>query len=204
MPDGKGLVLQSGRDVSLWSAESGEQRWTAKIEGNLMAISPDGRYIAAGERAILSEAKAASGYKVEILPVDRPNEVVRFPAHTLVVTSLNFAPDSRTLASASSDKTVKFWSVADQKLLRVLQGHEKGVRSVRFTSGGKTVVSGGLDDTLRMWDAAAGTQSSQTPLDFSIICMDISPDGRSVVVGDMNGRVSVYDLQKLVAAGQDK
>jgi WD40 repeat protein len=204
MPDGKGVVLQSGRDVSLWSAESGEQRWTAKIEGNLMAISPDGRYIAAGERAILSDAKAASGYNVEILPVDRPNEIVRFPAHTLVVTSLNFAPDSRTLASASSDKTVKFWSVADQKLLRVLQGHEKGVRSVRFTSGGKTVVSGGLDDTLRMWDAAAGTQSSQTPLDSSIICMDISPDGRSVVVGHMNGRVSVYDLQKLVAAGQDK
>jgi WD40 repeat protein len=47
------------------------------------------------------------------------------------VWSLAFAPDSQTLASASSDKTVKLWDARNGKLLQTLHGHENRLIALR-------------------------------------------------------------------------
>ena len=40
------------------------------------------------------------------------------------VWGVSFSPDGKTVASASSDKTIKLWNVADGKQLRTLRGHQ--------------------------------------------------------------------------------
>jgi WD40 repeat protein len=55
------------------------------------------------------------------------------------VTSVAFSPDGKTLASASSDNTIRLWDVASRQTLGApLTGHTDIVESVAFSPDGKT------------------------------------------------------------------
>ena len=47
--------------------------------------------------------------------------------------SVIFSPDGKTLASGSSDQTVRLWEVATGTFVHAFKGHEHGVRSVVFS-----------------------------------------------------------------------
>jgi WD40 repeat protein len=57
------------------------------------------------------------------------------------VNDLSFSPDGSQLVSGSGDHTVRLWSVASGKLLKVLTGHLDHVNCVDFHPNGKQVVS---------------------------------------------------------------
>ena len=56
---------------------------------------------------------------------------------------LAFAPDGRTLATASIDKTVRLWSVNGGQELLVLDGHTGPVRALAFSPDGRILASCG-------------------------------------------------------------
>ena len=60
-------------------------------------------------------------------------EVALLTGHTDQVTSLSFAPDGKTIASAARDQTVRVWDVNSGTLKNTLQGpHTSWVTSVAF------------------------------------------------------------------------
>ncbi len=66
--------------------------------------------------------------------------------------SVAFAPDGRTLASASDDKSVKLWDVQSRKEVATLTGHGDYVRSVAFAPDGRTLASASADKSVKLWD----------------------------------------------------
>jgi WD40 repeat protein len=117
-PDGKVLVTAEYRHeggsqhdlaIRLWETATGRPilRLPLRWYGNLLVFSPDGRLLASAHidykryvpRIILWDT--ASG-----------KELACFSGHTSWVNALVFAPDCKTLASASRDSTALLWDVA--------------------------------------------------------------------------------------------
>ena len=71
--------------------------------------------------------------------------------HTSWVNSVSFSPDGQTLASGSSDYTIRLWDVETGETVKTLTGHTGDVISVSFSPDGQTLASGSGDGTMLLW-----------------------------------------------------
>ena len=81
-------------------------------------------------------------------------ETNKLCGHTWRVKSVAISADGRTVASASSDKTICTWRASDGTKLQTLAGHTGEVTCVSFCVDG-LLVSGSADKTLRIWGAVS-------------------------------------------------
>ncbi|MFF3543255.1 hypothetical protein ACFYXD_15555 [Streptomyces platensis] len=76
----------------------------------------------------------------------------RLGGHTRALTTLAFAPDGRTLVTASDDHTVKLWDSTGHRLLATLVGHVAGVNAIAIAPDSRTLATAADDSTVRLWD----------------------------------------------------
>jgi WD40 repeat protein len=115
------------------------------------------------------------------------------PLQELVIRSLAFSPDGRSLASACYDRTILVRDTATGRVQRVLKGHTSYVMSVAFSKDGRTLVSASHDGTLKLWpmDRPAPPQTLQPNLG-EIWGMAVSADGRYLAAGGTTGIVRLW------------
>jgi WD40 repeat protein len=63
------------------------------------------------------------------------------------------------------------------------------------TADGQRVISGSLDKTLKVWDLETGNCIATFTADAAIFCCAVTPDGRTIVAGDVSGRVHFLRLE---------
>ncbi|MBW4522204.1 MAG: TIR domain-containing protein [Scytolyngbya sp. HA4215-MV1] len=110
------------------------------------------------------------------------------------VGSLSYSPNGKTIASGSSDKTIKLWDAATGKLLHTLEGHQNPVWSVSYSPDGKTIASGSFDKTVKLWDVATGKllHTLEGHQD-RVTSISYSPDGKTIVSGSFDKTVKLWD-----------
>ncbi|EGX94925.1 small nucleolar ribonucleoprotein complex subunit [Cordyceps militaris CM01] len=89
-------------------------------------------------------------------------------AHDKDINAIDVHHSGNLFASASQDKTVKIWSVAEGEVQGILRGHKRGVWSVRFSpvnlpalqsddgpvTGKGVVLTGSGDKSIKLWSLA--------------------------------------------------
>ena len=93
--------------------------------------------------------------EIQILDVDTFETKLALEGHAADVNGLVFSPDSRLLASASEDRTVRIWDCETGAIAGTLQ-HSAGALAVAFSPDGEriAIVKGG---------ASTFSRSSKSP-----------------------------------------
>jgi WD40 repeat protein len=145
-----GGATEEGR-VSGWDAGTGAARGTFEgLNGSpfSLAVSPDGRTLAAGnpfERIRLWDA--ATGKQLPSPDEERAG------------VGLAFAPDGKILATGTRNGAVRLYDLTSGKLLRELSGYHGWIHRLAFAPDGKTLaLAGGDAATVFLWDVATGKQ----------------------------------------------
>jgi WD40 repeat protein/tRNA A-37 threonylcarbamoyl transferase component Bud32 len=115
-------------------------------------------------------------------------------AHSGYVMSVAISQDRKTLASGSTDKTIKLWSL-DGEELRVLKGHTQGVMKVAFSPDGKTLASGSNDRTAKLWNVETGKEiRTLVGHSDSISDLAFSPDRKTLATASADKNIKLWDI----------
>ena len=176
-------LTTSEMGVQIWSLQTGaEKRRLRGPADNIgcVAVSPDGRSIAAG---------AADGM-LWLWSADNDGPTTGcLKGHAGRVTGVCFVPSGESLLSAGVDGTIRQWDPITGKSRGVLQSPVGAVASLAY--GGKRVaVAGPRGLAVRQRDGAVLDLDGH---DGAVLCAGVSQDGKLVASGGADGTVKVWD-----------
>lgn len=194
--DGK-ILLAGCRDgaVVTWNVADGSERGVhhvLKLDVNTIAVSPDGRWVAAGGG---DNSNTIQLYSVERKQLERPLD-----GHSKGVTALAFRFDGAYLASASFDHTVKVWDLKTRTVVRTIKGHlvngeSRPVNADAYSRDGLSIASGGNDGFVRLWDVQTGKEKAAFETKVAVDAIAFSPDGTQLAAAGGPGRkIRVWEL----------
>lgn len=151
-----------------------------------MAISADGRIVAAPGNGTVDLYDAQSGKQLRALPK------IKFS-----ISSIAFSGDGSTVAAREYGRII-LWEVGTGRHIRDIEGVPAGVGSLftplRLSHDGRTLACG-IFDTIRLWDVGSGeTRGTLTGHSAPLVGAAFSPDGRTLATGDTGSTVKLWDL----------
>jgi WD40 repeat protein/predicted Ser/Thr protein kinase len=176
-PDGTVLAgLSRDRRLSIWNGHTGRRISLLELpvgDAWVLNLSPNGKWI--------SLTLGENGF---LLCSIQEKTVRRLTAHFDQGKWSAFSADSRLLATASSDATIKLWDVASARELATLRGHLTEVSAVAMAPDGRTLVSIERQQGLRFWDLTTLREVAVVPMPAAGPWVAFSPDGHVLSVGE--------------------
>jgi WD40 repeat protein/tetratricopeptide (TPR) repeat protein len=210
--DGLLIATAEGNHVNIWDAASGQRLRSLAEGGEILsiAISPDGRLLAVGNRpSSLSLWEIDSGRRLAEFAGMNDGWLEGHYAYCTVQT-LAFSPDGRFLVAGFGSREAHFvnrtidlkvWDAASRREVKRLLGHTNACVSICFSADGTKMASGSHDGTARVWDtatwqAAGGPLTAGDPASRhnSVEAVAFSPDGHTLAMGTLGGNILLGNL----------
>lgn len=188
--DGTEIVSFTDRGLVVWNTETFAERAVVPVTSPsiFLAMSPDKNLLA-----------LTDGNNVQVRRIADGATVATLVGHTAAVQSIAFDPAGPTLATASTDGTVRLWDTGTWTTRATLDSPEGSLTSVAFSAKGNAIVASGNGTSVYSWDptslvlvARLATRSVTT---FGIT---VTADGHTMIGGDSSGEITVWQLGRTV------
>ena len=159
---------------------------------SLVRIAPDGKTL----------AWAGYGNAVRLLRLDDLKEVPLPAGHWSYVNILAFTDNGQTLITSGSDRTVRYWDVAQQKERKRLPEVMQGLQSTALSADGKWLAMGLADvPEVAILDAKTGAPVRRLEAKSGgAWWLTFSPDGKTLAGSGLSMGVRTWD----VATGKEQ
>jgi DNA-binding SARP family transcriptional activator/WD40 repeat protein len=155
------------------------------------ALSPDDRTMLVGGR----------DGSVRFLDLDTGKVRRASGRHAGAVVRATFSADGRTAITAGEDGHLIVWDVERAAAGETLEGHAGQITGLAISRDGSTLYTTGLDGKLLIWDLGGARRlgrpfkAGQDTQEFPRYAL--SPDGRTLAVGQPDGTIALIDSEKL-------
>ncbi len=153
-----------------------------KTGGMALTSSPDGRKI----------ATAGDSQDIQIYSLDW-QLLARIPNLPDRIWALSYSADSKILASASEDGTVKLWN-EQGKLLKTLN-HGGAVWGVAISPTESLIASSSRDNTLKLWNFDGQLLKTIPGQSNGLTRVAFSPDGQTIATGGIDRTVKLWSRE---------
>lgn len=121
----------------------------------------------------------------------------RLAKHTGKITAAIFTADRQTLLTASLDKTVEQWNLADDTSSRNLAlRHPDGVTGLSLVDSDRQALTACADGRVRLWNLADATLTWELPVEIPGGQVAIAAEGgRAITVDPREREVRLWDLE---------
>lgn len=191
-PDSQTVCLASSsksqRGLLVWDVPASRERLHLGDRTDAvvcLAVSPDGRLLAAGLR----------DGRVRLWNLQTGRLEMTFYGHKRDVQAVMFRPDGQQLTSGSLDGSIRFWSLASGAEERRLTGPFKEVRCLSYSRDGQVLASGHGGEAI-LWCAETGKRlSSRKAHQFAIAGIGFAgSDGQTLVTAGWDRTVKLWRL----------
>jgi WD40 repeat protein len=161
-PDGSQLILFGiNSQIRFWDVAAAKDIRQIAVQNQFVttfAVSADGKLLVIDgqkrddRKRIIHLWDVATGTQVRAF--GEPKDM----GQRLIVPTVAFAPDGRTVASVSgeiADRSIVLWEVASGKMRRQFTGHQREMTALSFSPDGRYLASASNDATTLIWDLAA-------------------------------------------------
>jgi WD40 repeat protein len=188
-PDGQTLASSAFREVKFWQRPRDVKKLDLaglSAPAQCAELTADGRWAALG----LADGNIALWDLVE------GRAVRSLAGHAAAVTALRLIPGTERLVSASADKTLRIWNLADGTALgRIETPHP--LAALALLDDGQRVATGGGDGLIRLWNLGSLPTRQLVEPPPAVTVMSATPDGKRLVVAGPQGTLTLYDGQSL-------
>jgi|GEM_PF-2404952 len=147
-----------------------------------LAYSPDGKYLASGNK----------DSKIMIWDIDKQKMIKMVEGHKEKIYSLSYSPNGKYLVSGGLDSRIKIWDTSTWKVIKTIKNHVAGVRSIKYSPDGRYLASGSDDGSVIIWDTSNWKKVKMFISSYQIMTLDFSPNGKYLAEGGTN-YVKIWD-----------
>ena len=187
--DGKYVAAASAdQTIRVWSVDDGQEvynldGYTGGLNG--LCFGHDNEDLIA----------AGADSSIKIWKFKAARERLILEGHSGPINSISISEDGRTIITAGQDRTARIWNTVNGHQNVILSGRESPVVAAALSSQGHIAATAGEDHSVRLWNTEIGTPYKSLVLEQTATALAISPDGSALLVGNADGKVSLFECE---------
>ena len=191
-PDGEQIAASGYHEITFWKTVDGvlDHRLAGLAERTYAIVSSgDGKWLAtaSGDPGQYGLVRLWSLEKKVARPVRDLSESQD------AVFAVAFSPDSKRLATAGADRTIRVYETDTGKLLLQIEDHADWIFDIAFSPDGTRLASGSRDKTSKVFDVV----KKEPLVTFTghaqpVYTVAFSPDGKTVTSGGEDNEIRVW------------
>jgi WD40 repeat protein len=188
--------------IELFDPSTGEPKGALRYQdqhyGHHLSLSPDGKFLAAGQftgwvnnpkedRGAWRVFDVAAGRQIQHVPdLDR-------------IDAIAISPDGKALVTGKSGpkfSQAQVWDVASGKTVKLLDGHSAPIMDIGFSPDGRWFATAADDGTAVLWDPQKSWAKAATLKKGkgSLYALAFSPDSTKLAVSGKDWTVTIWDV----------